>query len=122
MLTIVVIEQDLVVRTLFCEWFAAETHRVRGLAELGSERDPEVDLVVVDLLNLPSQGRETVRQVARHYPNAGIVGTSTQLSRTLHSGSTLARTLGVSRLIPKPCSRRDLLDAAAEAITTGALR
>ena len=116
MLTIVVIEEDVAMRTLFSEWLAAEGYRVRGRADRGTARDDEVDLVVVDLLDLPNQGARTVREVKDLYPRAALIGISTQLSRTFAGDSAHARALGVSRLVPKPCGRSELVGAVVDAI------
>ncbi|MDB6000641.1 MAG: response regulator receiver [Rhizobacter sp.] len=112
---IVVIEEDVAMRTLFCEWLTAQGYRVQTRS---SVLQPDVDVVIVNLSNLPSQGAETVGQVKQLYPNAAVVATSTQLSRSLPRDSGQARSLGVVRLVPKPCSRNELLYAVADALGT----
>lgn len=116
MSTVVVIEEDAAMRTLFCEWLSTEGYRVCGCAGPDAVRDDTADLVVVDLLDLPNRGADTVREVKKLYPRAALIGVSTQLSRTLASESTQARSIGVSRLVPKPCTRRELVGAVAEVI------
>lgn len=116
MLTIVVIEQDVAMRSLFCEWLEAEGYRVQGRSARALAMEPGVDLVIVDLLNLPTQGAETVRQVRTIYPGAALIGISTQMSRTLGAGAAQARALGVSALVAKPCARGELLAAVVGAI------
>jgi CheY-like chemotaxis protein len=116
MLTIVVIEQDIAMRTLVCEWLEAEGYRVRGRSAGASAVVSGVDLVIVDLLNLPTQGAEAVRQVKSTYPGAMLIGISTQLSRTLGADSPQARALAISGLVTKPCTRNELLAAVVDAI------
>ncbi len=116
MLTIVVIEQDVAMRTLFCEWLEAEGYRVQGRSARGAAVEPGIDLVIVDLLNLPTQGAEAVRQVRTIYPGAALIGISTQMTRTLGADAAQARTLGVSALVGKPCTRGELLAAVLDAV------
>jgi len=116
MLTIVVIEQDIAMRTLFCEWLEAEGYGVRGRSDRPTAIESDIDLVIVDLLNLPTQGAEAVRQVRNTFPGATLIGISTQLSRTLAADSPQARALGVSGLVTKPCTRSELMLAVVDAI------
>ncbi|WP_422016972.1 hypothetical protein [Roseateles sp.] len=116
MLTIVVIEQDIAMRTLFCEWLEAEGYGVRGRSDRPPVTEPDIDLVIIDLLNLPTQGAEAVRQVRTTFPGAMLIGISTQLSRTLTADSAQARLLGVSGLVTKPCTRTELVSAVVSAI------
>lgn len=114
--TIVVIEEDMAMRALICEWLAGEGYRVRGLPAARAPREAGVDLVIVNVLNLRAQGADTVRQVQAMYPGAALIGISTQLGRSLSSDSDPARALGVSRLVAKPCTRDELLGAVTAAI------
>lgn len=116
MLTIVVIEEDIAMRTLFCEWLEAEGYGVRGRSERAPAVETGIDLVILDLLNLPTQGAEAVRQARNTYPGAMLMGISTQLSRMLPADSPQARSLGVRGLVAKPCTRDELLAAVACAI------
>ena len=116
MLTIVVIERDMAMRTLFCEWLAAEGYRVQGRGVRAAAVEPGVDLVIVDLLNLPTQGAEAVRLVRNVYPGAALIGISTQMSRSLGADAAQARMLGVCALVGKPCARCELLAAVAGAV------
>jgi DNA-binding response OmpR family regulator len=115
MLTIVVIDGDIAIRTLFCEWLETRGWLARGRSERSAAVEPDVDLVVLDLPNLSIQGNETVRQAKSSYPGAAIIGTSTRLNRRLPADSTHARSLSVDGLVPKPCTREELLAAVADA-------
>lgn len=110
MSTIVVIEEDTAMRTLICEWLEAAGYRVQGWsARALTAAAAGIDLVVVDLPNLPMQGAATVQQVHANYPGARVIGLSTQLSRTLAADSELTRALGIGGLVTKPCTRDELL-------------
>lgn len=119
MLTIVVIEEDIAMRTLFCEWLDAAGYRVHGRSARARVVQPGVDLVLVDLLDRPAKGAEAVRQVGEIYPAAALIGISTQLGRMLPPDSPQVRALGVAGLVTKPCTRSELLDAVAGAIGPG---
>ena len=116
MLTVEVIEDDLAMRALLCEWLAGEGYRVQAYAYVGVTVKTGVDAVVVDLSNLQLQGTEIVRHVKSLYVGSALIGISTQAgeSRASHSGQ--ARALGLARLVPKPCSRLELVTAVAAAI------
>lgn len=104
-------------RALIGEWLDGEGHEVMGMPSLGalSQIIPGRDIVILDLLNLRSQGAAVVQQARACFPGAALLGMSTQLGRTLDLCSALARELGLSGLVAKPCSRDELLKAFAEA-------
>ncbi len=116
MLTVEVIEDDLAMRALLCEWLAGEGYRVQAHASIGAAVKTGVDAVVVDLSNLQVQGVEIVRHVKRVYAGSALIGISTQVGESRASHSRQARALGLARLVPKPCSRLELLTAVATAI------
>ena len=113
MLSVVVIDDDMAMRTLICEWLMAEGYRVRGLAAVdgrgSSSGNADVDLVIVNVLNLRSHGAQTLREAQAAYPRSALIGMSTQLGRSLPGDSALARSLGVRRLVAKPLARDEML-------------
>ena len=114
MSTIVVIEDDLAMRTLICEWLSAAGYRVRGVAAPGAGAD--VELVIVNVTDMRSRGAQTLREVQAKYPRSTLIGMSTQLGRSLPGDSAIARALRVSRLVAKPFARDELLGAVADTI------
>ena len=120
---IIVIEEDGAMRVLISEWLRSEGHDVRSPSPHGvspdavdREDDALVDLVVLDLPHPRSTAGETARAVQAvrsAYPRSPIIGISTQAPRSLTSDSDVARALGVSRLLAKPCTREELLGAVA---------
>jgi len=120
---IIVIEEDGAMRVLISEWLRGERHDVRSRSPHGisfdaaaSESGGAVDLVVLDLPQPRSTAGETARvvqAVRRAYPRSPIIGISTQAPRSLMSDSDVARALGVNRLLAKPCTREELLEAVA---------
>lgn len=124
---IMVIEEDSAMRVLISEWLAGEGHDVRSLPrhDAASHRNlhhthgAAADVVILDLPHPRSRSGETARALqAVHaaFPQASVIGISTQLARSLGRDSDVARTLGVNQLLPKPCTRDELLGAVAAAL------
>lgn len=107
-------------RTLICEWLLGEGYAVQGLSarDVPKPAGTGTDVVIVDVPDFRSRGADTVRAVRSRYPCAVLIGLSTQLGHSLHGGSNTARSLGLRRLVAKPCARGELLEAVAEAIGT----
>ncbi|MDM0027446.1 hypothetical protein [Variovorax saccharolyticus] len=120
---IMVIEEVGAMRVLISEWLAGEGHQVRSLprhdAASGTVTDDAVDLVILDLPHPRSRSGEAahaVQVVHAAYPQAAVIGISTLIGRSLGIDSGASRTLGVSRLLAKPCTREELLGAVAAAL------
>jgi CheY-like chemotaxis protein len=116
MLTVDVIEEDLAMRALLCEWLDGEGYRVTARAGIGTVARTEVHAVVVDLLDLQGQGAEIIRRAKSLYTDSALIGLSTQVGESDAGRSRQARALGLARLVSKPCSRRELVTAVAGAI------
>jgi CheY-like chemotaxis protein len=117
MSTVVVIEEDVAMRMLICEWLEGARYTVGPAGgSTVSEGCSGVDLVVVDIPNLRFHGANTVRDVREKYPHAAIIGMSTQLGRSLPGHSVEAVALRVGRLIAKPLTRDELLAAVVDSI------
>jgi DNA-binding response OmpR family regulator len=114
--TILIIEDEPSLRSLFKEWLSASDYRVWFRSEVPANREADVNLVIVDLRNLPTQAGAKVSNLKNAFPVAQVIGVSTQLTRAMSGGSSLARTLGVNCLLPKPCTHDELLAAAREAL------
>ena len=122
MLKVVVIEEDIAMRALIGEWLAGEGYDVRALSSADTSRgggDLCAELVIVDLVNLRSQGAQAIGAVQRRFPGAKVIGMSTQVGRSLGANSETLRGLGLVRLLAKPCGREELLEAVAEASVVG---
>jgi DNA-binding NtrC family response regulator len=118
MLKVVVIEEDIAMRALFGEWLAGEGYEVRALPTVDASRggdDLSAEMVIVDLVNLRSQGAQAIHAVHGRFPGAMVIGMSTQVGRSLAANSETLRGLGLVRLLAKPCEREELLEAVAAA-------
>ena len=120
MLKVIVIEEDVAMRALIGEWLAGEGYEVRAVSPIDASRggnDLSTELVIVDLVNLRSQGVKEIAAVQLRFPGAKVIGMSTQVGRSLGGNSEALRGLGLVRLLAKPCEREELLEAVAEAST-----
>ena len=116
---IMVIEEDSAMRMLISEWLAGEGHEVRSPRRHDPAPDDQVELVILDLPHPRAPGPGTaaaLQAVHAAYPHASVIGISTRLGRSLGRDSDIAQSLGVSRLLAKPCSREELLGAVAAAL------
>jgi CheY-like chemotaxis protein len=111
MSSIVIIEEDDLMRGLLHEWLAAAGYTVckRGLHE--PPAGDRADLVIVDL-HMPRQsGVEVVRAVQQAHPGTPVIAISAQFRPGLAGSWRAARALGAHQLIAKPFTREDLLGA-----------
>ena len=113
---ILVIDQDEPSRALLREWLCAEGHEVVDLAPAQARGAVAVDLVLVDLPRLRQRMAERVREVRALYPQAAIIGLSTQVPCSLPDDSALPGALGLHQLLGKPGSRDELLHAVGAAL------
>ena len=104
MLNIVVIDEDVAMKSLMTEWLESAGYRV---ATHGN-----VDLVVFNMVDVKA-GARAAQAVAAAYPEAALIGMSARLSDSLPPDSALAGALGVARLLAKPVARAEFLAAVA---------
>ncbi len=114
--TVLLIEDDVSLRSLFREWLSHGPYRVWDRSDIAASSAWNVNLVVVDLRNLRKEAGVTVTQVKHAYPNAQVIGLSTQLTRAMDEASPLALALGVKALLPKPCGQEELLEVVRAAL------
>ena len=113
---IVIIEYDLLIRSLLAEWLTADGYRVHGLAEDNAQTPPPVDLVIVDVYMPRGLGVERLRSARRAYPGVPIIAISGQFRAGLDCAGATAQALGVDRVIAKPFGRKALLHAVRSVI------
>jgi CheY-like chemotaxis protein len=115
MSSIVIIDEDDLMRGLLTEWLTAAGYAVLG-------RTPRVspgrraDLVIVDLYMPRQAGVDVVRSVQQAHPDTPIIAISAQFRAGLDGSWWAARALGVRQLIAKPFTRSDVLTAVQAAI------
>ena len=112
---IVIIEHDVLMRSLLAEWLTAEGYRVHGVDGEASQMSPEADLVIVDLY-MPRLGIDGLRSARCLHPGIPIIAMSGQFRPGLDCAGATARALGVERALAKPCSREALVHAVRSVI------
>ena len=114
---VVLVEQDVVMRSLIAEWLREDGCDVQILGSWAwvQRSDPHVGTVVIDLVDLRGNAADRVAYAKGFFPMASVVALSTELTRDFGPASDLARSLGVSAVIAKPFSRDALLRAVNSA-------
>lgn len=120
----IVMDEDEPSRALLAEWLSDAGYRVReaSLREVSCDGGAAVDLVLIDLPKLRLNGAELIACVRAAQPGAALLGLSTQVQESLPPASALVRRLGLCQLLAKPCTRDELLAAAAAALAAGRAR
>src|SRR6266496_3484577 len=116
MSTIVIIEEDKLMRGLLVEWLSAEGYSVRADAPGDAQAPDKADLLIVDVYMPRREGAKTLRAVKAAHPETPLIAISGQFRPGLVRPSTAADALGVRQVIAKPFSRRDLLAAVRSLI------
>jgi CheY-like chemotaxis protein len=113
---IAVMEADLAMRSLLREWLTTAGYGVRdGLPRHGGSTT-RVDLVIVDLYMPRQGGARIIRGVQRLHPGTPVIAISGQFRPGLAANSPVARALGATRVVAKPFSRADLLEAVGAVV------
>ncbi len=113
MSSIVIIEEDDLMRGLLTEWLTGAGYAVRegGAALAGA------DLVIVDLYMPRQAGGDAVRAVQQAHPGTPVIAMSAQFRPGLDCSAGAAHALGVDKLVCKPFTREDLLGAVRALIS-----
>jgi len=119
---LVVIDADDAMRELVREWTAAAGYRVRARASPEPGGDADVNLVVVDLRDPATKGAAIVSRILQLYPAAVVLGLSAQAARPLAGRLAQALAPGLAALLPKPCTRAELLAAVDGLLAGGVVR
>ncbi len=116
MSSIVIIEEDDLMRGLLTEWLTAAGYAVFGQAPRAAAPGNGADLVIVDLYMPRQAGPDIVRSVQQAHPGVPVIAISAQFRAGLDGSWWAARALGVRQLIAKPFTRSDVLRAVQAAI------
>ncbi len=111
MLNIVIYEENDLMRALLKEWLGEAGYRVRAILPRELERAGTADLVIVSVYMPKHAGAQLVRDIHAAYPATPLIALSGQFRAGLSADGATAQTLGVQRVIAKPLTRCDLLDA-----------
>jgi CheY-like chemotaxis protein len=111
MSSIVIIEEDDLMRGLLKEWLTAAGYAVRERSLRGAPAGEGADLLIVDLYMPRQAGADAVLAAQQAYPGAPVIAMSAQFRPGLAGSWWAARALGARKLIAKPFTREDLLGA-----------
>jgi CheY-like chemotaxis protein len=118
---IVIIEQDPFIRSLLVEWLTADGYRVHATDDHDGQRLSDAGLLIVDVYMPRHLGAARLRWAKQTYPGIPIIAISAQFHAGLNCAGTIARALGVERVIAKPFDRDALLHAVRSVIDSPAL-
>jgi DNA-binding response OmpR family regulator len=118
---ILVLEADDLIRQLLERWLREGGYSVAAgdlerLRQHGASAPPP-SLVIVDLAE-PRSAPELIRSVQAVFP-APVIGVSARFRRGLGTSHEAALRLGACKLLPKPFSREELLEAVRETMVLG---
>ncbi len=79
-------------------------------------QNPEVDLVITDLIMPEKEGIETIIELTRDFPHVPIIAISGGGRIDPNDYLYLAKKLGARKTLEKPFSRQEIIDAVNELI------
>lgn len=109
---VVILEEDPLIRPLLERWLGEAGYQV---AAPNQEGEGKPALVIVDVPD--PQSPEAILRPLREYA-VPILVLSASFRRGLAGSAEPARRLGVKRVLPKPFTRKELLDAVRESVDT----
>jgi|tagenome__1003787_1003787.scaffolds.fasta_scaffold16208720_1 DNA-binding response OmpR family regulator len=115
MASVLVIDDEPLIRDMIRDFFEAEGHQVStaedGHAGLVAFQELRPEVVIVDLFMPEKEGLETIQEIARHDPTVRIVAISGG-GRFGLNFLEAARGFGASSVVRKPFRMDELLQAA----------
>jgi DNA-binding response OmpR family regulator len=110
MSSIVIYEEDDLMRALLEEWLRNAGYRAHGVSTIHSAPAQEhADLVIVSIYMPKHAGAKLIFEIRAAYPRTPLIAISAQFRSGLSSAGATAQTLGVAQVIAKPLSRDSLL-------------
>jgi len=111
MSSIAIYEENDLMRGLLKEWLSDAGYRVRAQAPCQMQRGGTEDLVIASVHMPKWAGAQLLREVQAAHPGTPLIAISGQFRSGLPAVGTTAQLLGVQRVLAKPLTRRDLLEA-----------
>jgi DNA-binding response OmpR family regulator len=109
MSSIVVIEDDKLLRELVVEWLRAEDYSVSAFESIDTGAPAKADLVIVDVYMPRGEGAKTLCAIKAAHPQTPLIAISGQFRAGLAGSCTTAAALGVDRVLAKPFTQREAL-------------
>jgi DNA-binding response OmpR family regulator len=120
MSSIVIYEENDLMRALLKEWLCDAGYRVRAPGSGGMQHDDAADLVIASVYMPKHAGAQLVREIQAAHPGTPVIAISGQFRSGLSAVGTAADALGVQQVIAKPLTRGELLDAVRAMIGASA--
>ena len=115
---ILVIDDDQQVRMLLWEILTDEGHEVveaiNGVEGMRKFHEKPADLVITDLIMPEREGLETITMLRREFPNLAVIAISGGGRVGASDYLPIARMLGARKVIAKPFSSAEILQAVQE--------
>jgi CheY-like chemotaxis protein len=111
---IAIYEENDLMRALLTEWLSGAGYRVRAAAPNRVPRGGADDLVLVSIYMPKDGGAHFLRDIRDAHPGIPLIAISAQFRSGLSAAGPTAEVLGVQRVLAKPLSRADLLDAVSD--------
>jgi len=117
---ILLVDDDAAFREPLCEWLSRNGYEVQtaqnGSVALKLYRQQAADLVITDLIMPEAEGLETIGALRRLQPNVKIIAMSGGGRIGPIEYLTIARNLGAHRVLAKPFSCQEILDAVESSL------
>jgi CheY-like chemotaxis protein len=107
MARVLLVDADPALRGLIEEWLADEDWPLV---------DERPDVLLVDLPSPREQGPGVIKRISNAHPHAPVVALSSSFFDGIESHGAIARSLGVTSVLPKPLTREALLAALRRAV------
>jgi CheY-like chemotaxis protein len=108
---IAIYEEDDLMRALLRDWLSEAGYGVCEVAPRGVQRGGTEDLVIASVYMPKQAGAQLLREVQATYPGTPMIAISGQFRSGLSAAGPTAAMLGVQRVLAKPLTRGDLLEA-----------
>jgi DNA-binding response OmpR family regulator len=112
--SIVIVESDDLIRQLLERWLGDAGYGVTLPAEVHNSATVAPQLVIADISS-PDSAEATIKALAAAY-SAPILALSARFRQGLGGSEAAAHRLQVCKVLPKPFTREELLDAVGESI------
>jgi CheY-like chemotaxis protein len=111
MSSIVIYEENDLMRALLEEWLSEAGYRVHAAASHDLRSGRPADLIIVSVYMPKQSGAQFVREIQARHPGVPLIAISGQFLPGLSANGAIAHALGVRQVIAKPLARSDLLGA-----------
>jgi DNA-binding response OmpR family regulator len=118
MSTIVIYEENDLMRALLEEWLSEAGYRVHAAGSHDPQGGRLADLVIVSVSMPKHAGAQLVCEIKAMHPGTPLIAISGQFLPGLSANGAIAQALKVQQVIAKPFTRNDLLGAVRAIIGT----